>query len=119
MDTDIMKLVEGAAHELEQILNSKTVVGTPIELHGRTIIPLLSLGFGMGVGNGKNGDRKNGEGGGSAIGLGGGVKPVAVLISDASGVRVETITGSAATAAEHIAETIGKVMSAKGATPTE
>ncbi|HEY3496056.1 MAG TPA: spore germination protein GerW family protein [Polyangiaceae bacterium] len=119
METDIMKLVEGAARELEQILSSKTVVGAPLEIHGRTIIPLISVGFGIGVGGGKGTDRKNGEGGGSAVGFGGGVKPVAVVISDASGIRVETIKGSAATAAEHIAETIGKVMSAKESPATD
>lgn len=114
METDVMKLLEGAAGELEKILSSKTVVGAPVEIHGRTIIPLVSVGFGIGVGGGKGSDRKNGEGGGSAVGFGGGVKPVAVVISDASGIRVETIKGSAATAAENIAETIGKVMRAKG-----
>jgi len=113
MDTDVMKLVEGAARELEKILSSKTVVGAPLEIHGRTIIPLVSVGFGIGVGGGKGSDRKSGEGGGSAVGFGGGVKPIAVVISDASGVRVEAIKGGAATAAEHIADTIGRVMANK------
>jgi uncharacterized spore protein YtfJ len=114
MEADVMKLLEGAAQELEKILNSKTVVGAPIEAQGRTIIPLISVGFGIGVGGGKGGDRKSGEGAGSAIGFGGGVKPVAVVICDESGVRVEAIKGGAATAAEHIADTIGRVMIDKG-----
>jgi uncharacterized spore protein YtfJ len=113
MEADIIKLVEGTARELEQILSTKTVVGAPIEVHGRTIIPLVSVGFGIGVGGGKGADRKSGEGSGSAVGFGGGVKPVALLISDSAGVRVEVIMGGAATAAEHIAETIGKVIAAK------
>lgn len=113
METDIDKLLRGAAEELEKILSSKTVVGAPLEVHGRTIIPLVSVGFGMGVGGGKGSDRKNGEGGGGAVGLGGGVKPIAVMISEPSGIRIEVIKGGAATAAEHIVETIGRAIAQK------
>ena len=119
METDIIKLLEGTALELEKILSSKTVVGAPIEVHGRTIIPLISVGFGMGVGGGKGSDRKNGEGGGAAVGFGGGVKPVAVMISEPSGIRVEVIKGGAATAAENIAETIGKALASKDKSGSE
>jgi len=119
MELDMMKLLQGAARELEQILSSKTVVGAPVEVQGRTIVPLVSVGFGIGVGGGNGSDRKNGEGGGSAIGFGGGVKPIAVVISDATGVRVEIIKSGAATAAEHIAETIGKVIGSKQKSESE
>ena len=113
MDADVTKLIQQTAEELEKILTTKTVVGSPIEVHGRTLIPLISVGFGLGVGSGKGMDRKNGEGGGSGIAFGGGVKPVAVMISDASGVRIEVIKGSAATAAENIAATIGSALGRK------
>lgn len=107
-------LLQAVAKEPGSIFNSKTVVGEPLELHGRTIIPLVSIGFGTGIGAGHGGDRKNGEGAGSALGLGGGVRPVALLISDESGVRIEAVKGGVASAAEHVAETIAKVMSDKG-----
>ena len=119
MEDDIMKLLEETSRELEKLLSSKTVVGAPIEAQGRTIIPLISVGFGIGLGGGKGNDRKSGEGSGSAVGFGGGVKPVAVVIADASGVRVEAIKGGAATAAEHIAETIGKVIASKAESAAE
>jgi len=114
MDEDATRLLNSTAKELETILTSKTVVGNPIQLGECTIVPLVSVGFGVGVGAGSGSDKKNGSGGGSGSAFGGGVKPVALLIADKGGVRVETILGSAASAAETIAETIGKVMSAKG-----
>ena len=41
---------------------------------------------------------------------GGGVKPVAVVISDKNGVRVEALHGAAASVIEKIAETAGKTL---------
>jgi len=103
-------LLQAVAKELGSIFNSRTVVGEPLQLHGRTIIPLVSVGFGTGLGAGTGGDRKSGEGTGSAVGIGGGVRPVALLISDESGVRIEAVKGGAASAAEHVAEAIARVM---------
>lgn len=117
---NIEGLLQAVSKELGSIFSSKTVIGEPIELHGRTIVPLVAVGFGTGLGAGKGADAKKGEGNGSALGLGGGVRPVALLISDASGVRIETIKGGAASAAEHVADAISRVMSEKsrGSSPT-
>lgn len=111
--SDLEGLLEAVSKELGSIFNSKTVIGEPLVLDGRTIVPLVAVGFGTGLGAGKGTDRKNGQGAGSALGLGGGVRPVALLISDASGVRIETIKSGAASAAEHVADAISKVMSEK------
>ncbi|MDH5219428.1 MAG: spore germination protein GerW family protein, partial [Gammaproteobacteria bacterium] len=82
-----------------------------------TIIPLVSLGFGFGAGGGSGkgkipgGDaRGEGEGGGAGTGGGGGVKPVAMIIIDKNGVRVESIKGSASSAFENVAKTIGSAI---------
>ena len=110
MEDDLIKLLSSTAKELETILTSKTVVGDPIELHGDTVIPLISVGFGLAVAGGDGKHPKQGQGGGSGIGCGGGVKPIAVIISNQDGTRVESIKGGAASAAERIAETIGSVI---------
>ncbi len=67
----------------------RTVFGDPIEVHGRTIIPVAKVrfGFGMGMGRGKREDdekhdndhhRATGGGGGGAV-----IRPLAVIeISD-------------------------------------
>jgi uncharacterized spore protein YtfJ len=116
--SDLGGLLEAVSKELGSIFNSKTVVGDPIVIDGRTIVPLVAIGFGTGLGAGKGSDRKNGEGGGSALGLGGGIRPVALLISDANGIRIESIKSGAASAAEHFADALSKVMGDKKAEAT-
>lgn len=108
-----MKLLEATAKELENILSSKTVVGEPLQVDGKTVIPLISIGFGLGLGGGSGGGRKAGEGNGAAMGCGGGVRPVAVLISDDSGIRMEAIKGGAASVLEKVADNLGEVMKKK------
>ena len=116
MESEMLGLLERATKELERLLNTKTVIGDPIELHGRTIVPLISVGFGLGVGGGRGNDKRNGEGGGAAIGMGGGAKPIALLISDASGVRLEIVKSGGASVAEHVADTVARIVEKKTAT---
>lgn len=89
--------------EIENMLKTKTVVGEPITVEGNTLIPLVSVGFGFGAGGGEGTDPKHGSGMGSGTGGSGGVKPVALIIINKDGVRVETIKGGAASALESIA----------------
>ena len=90
-------LFDKAIGEIERMLNSKTVVGEPMEIAGNTLIPLVNVGFGFGVGTGG----------------GGGVKPVALIVINEDGVHVESIKSGAASAFEKVAETVGKAAAAK------
>ncbi len=107
---DIENLFGKAIGEIERMLNTKTVVGDPITVEGNTLIPLISVGFGFGVGAGEGNDPKKGVGSG-----GGGVKPIALVIINQDGVRVETVKGGAASVMEKIADVAGKVASSKTA----
>jgi uncharacterized spore protein YtfJ len=104
---DIDDLFGKAIGEIERMLNTKTVVGEPITVEGNTLIPLISVGFGFGVGAGGGTNAKQGTGGG------GGVKPIALIIINKDGVRVETVKGGAASLVEKIADAAGKFASAK------
>ncbi len=110
---DIEKLFDKAVGEIERMLNTKTVVGDPITVEGNTLIPLVSVGFGFGVGGGKGTEPKKCSGQGGGTGGGGGVKPVALVIINAEGVRLEPVKSGTASALEKVAETIGKAASAK------
>lgn len=112
---DIEKLFGTAISEIERMLNTKTVVGEPITVEGNTLIPLISVGFGFGAGGGEGTDPGKGSGAGGGTGGGGGVKPVALIIINKEGVRVEPIKGGAASVLEKIAETVGKATSNKSA----
>ena len=93
---DVEKLFKGSAEEMERLLSAKTVVGEPLTIDGNTIIPLLSVGFGLGAGGGSGKGKKDGRDGeetGGGTGGGGGVKPIAVIVINKDGVKVEPIAG--------------------------
>lgn len=115
---DKEKIFSVATAEIERILNTKTIVGEPLTLNGATVIPLMSVGFGFALGTGAGQDSKSGGGRGSGVAGGGGIKPVAVLIADNDGVRLESIRGSTASAVEKIAENVGTAL-AKRAEPEQ
>lgn len=116
---DIEKLFDKAVGEIERMLNSKTVVGEPITVEGNTLIPLINVGFGFGVGAGQGTDPKQGSGHGGGTGGGGGVKPVALIIVNQDGVRLEPVKSGSASVWEKVAESIGKAASAKGGKATD
>ncbi len=108
----VEKIFKNAIDEIERMLNTKTVVGEPINIEGNTLIPLVSVGFGFGVGGGSGtcpikADKSEGYGGGT--GAGGGIKPVAVIIVNKDGVRLESVKGATGSFLEKVADTIGKV----------
>jgi uncharacterized spore protein YtfJ len=104
---DVEKLVKTTLGEIEKVLDSKTVVGEPIVIEGTTLIPLMSVGFGFaaGGGSGKGETKEATEGGGSGSGGGAGVRPIAIIVIDKDGVRIEPIKGGMATAIEKLSET--------------
>jgi len=110
---NIESLFDKAVGEIERMLNSKTVVGEPIEIEGNTLIPPVNVGFGFGVGSGEGTEQEKGSGHGGGTGGGGGVKPVALIVINDDGVHVESIKSGAASAFEKIAETVGKAAVAK------
>ncbi|MCP5191320.1 MAG: sporulation protein YtfJ [Pseudomonadales bacterium] len=118
---DVEKLLKTAMGEIERLLSTKAVVGEPITYEGNTVIPLVSVGFGFGAGGG-TGKMKSGEAGegtGTGTGGGGGVKPVAVVIINKDGVRLEPIKGAATSVLEKVADVIGKTVQKGSAEGTD
>ncbi len=104
---DVEKLVKTTLGEIEKVLDSKTVVGEPITIEGTTIIPLLSVGFGFAAGSSPGkGETKQATEGGGGTGGGAGVKPIAIIVIDKDGTRIEPIKGGMAAAIEKLSETI-------------
>ncbi len=96
MVKDLLETVRG---RLVKMAESNAVVGQPISVGDRHIIPLIELkagfGGGGGVGEGeghkgrKHGHPERGEGGGAGAGTK--VTPVALLVIDGDEVRVERL----------------------------
>jgi uncharacterized spore protein YtfJ len=106
---DLEGLVTTTLGEIEKVLGSKTVVGDPITIGETTIIPLISVGFGFGGAGGGTGESKD-KGEGFGGGAGGGVRPIAIIIIDKDGARIEPIKGGLASALEKLGGTVHEIM---------
>ena len=75
------------------------------------MISLISIGFGFGAGGGSGKDQKttSGEAVGGGSGGGGGIKPVAIIVINKDGVRIEAVRKGTATVVEKIGEVVGKM----------
>ena len=105
---DIENMVKTTLSQIEKVLSSKTVVGEPMIVGETTLIPLLSMGFGFGAGGGPKSEADKQAGGGT--GGAGGMRPIAVIIIDKDGVRIEPIKSSIAAAIEKLGEQVPGVV---------
>jgi uncharacterized spore protein YtfJ len=103
---DIEKLLKESVGELDRLLQARNVVGEPMTHGDVTVVPLVSFGFGFGAGGGTD-TRSQGEGGGT--GGGGGIKPLAVLIIDKEGTRLEPIKPARTSMAEALGGLASKI----------
>jgi len=101
-------LVKTTLGEIEKVLSTRTVVGEPLIIQNITLIPLISVGFGFGAGggSGKGEAKQKGEGVGGGSGGGAWVKPVAMVVIDKEGVRIEPIRGGMSTTIEKLGDVI-------------
>lgn len=80
-DNKVSEIMKDIVGELKNIASSQTVVGDPITVNQKTVIPVvkISLGFGAGGGQGEEGTKSGfGGGGGGAVK----VEPSAFIIMD-------------------------------------
>jgi uncharacterized spore protein YtfJ len=101
--------VRTTVEELLKVLATKNVIGDPIELEDKILIPVTSMGMAFGAGKNEPVGQK---GVGGAAGGGAGVTPVSVVvvfkgIKGPEGVKVLPLT-----APSHMARTIGEIASA-------
>lgn len=99
-------LLKQSVGELDKLLKVQNVIGEPTTHDGVTIIPLVSFGFGFGAGGSKRKEDATGAG----TGGGGGIRPVAVIVIDEKGSRIQSIRDSRATIVETLGEAVGKVV---------
>ncbi|MDD2837305.1 MAG: spore germination protein GerW family protein [Methanothrix sp.] len=101
--SDILKTI---TEEMQKALSAKNTVGDPVTVEGKTVIPLMSMGMGFGAGSSSQKADNPGGGGGGALGM----KPVAVIIIDQDGVRVERLKEAQHTLIEHVADAVPKLL---------
>jgi uncharacterized spore protein YtfJ len=86
----VEEVLHNLVTELKDTAKTKTIVGEPIEIAGKTIIPVSKVMMGFGGGYGEDKEQKQGGG----VGAGGGVSvnPVALIVVDEAGVSVASLT---------------------------
>ena len=103
---ELSEILKTITEEMQKALSAKNTVGDPVTVEGKTVIPLMSVGMGFGAGSSSEKADKPGGGGGGALGM----KPVAVIIIDQDGVRVERLKEAQHTLIEHVAEAVPKLL---------
>lgn len=96
LESDKIKVnIEVLFERLENFMKSKTVVGETIVIGDTTLVPFMSVSFGLGSGGGDGGDDKGNKGVGGGAGIGAKAQPVAVLVIKGDKVDLLPITKQA------------------------
>jgi uncharacterized spore protein YtfJ len=84
---DVLQAVVG---ELRQMARSESIIGTPVTIGDRTVLPITKLSFGFGAGGAEGTSTDKGSGFGGGGGGGAMIEPVAFLIMDKDKVQLLT-----------------------------
>ena len=103
MSNKISEVLSASMEKVRQMVDANTVVGTPIEAGGATLIPISKISFGLGSG-GLDSTGKNSFSGGSGCAVK--ITPVAFLVVQGEHIRMLPIAEPASTAAERVTEQI-------------
>mgnify|MGYP001347480857 FL=1 len=88
MSNGVTDILKGVVGELREVAKSETVIGDPITVGDRTVIPVMKISFGFAAGGGQETDEKRGSGFGGGGGGGARVEPAAFIIIDRDEIRV-------------------------------
>jgi len=112
----VEELMKEVVEQLEKLITTKTIVGEPITVAGKTVVPIskVSFGFGSGGGEGRR-DEKSGFGGAGAGGAK--IEPVAFLVISEDEVKLLSATGKGidiGKIVEAVPEVMDKIKSIRG-----
>ena len=88
MESSIKENIDLMFDKFEKFLREKTVIGEPIQMGNVTMIPAVTVSFGMGNGGGTGSDQKGEKGTGSGGGFGAKVTPTAMIIIKGDNVEI-------------------------------
>jgi uncharacterized spore protein YtfJ len=74
----IEEILKTAGGDLQKLLSANNILGDPVDVEDKTLVPVIGFGFGYGSGGG--GRSTGAELGGTGSGSAGGVVPTAVII---------------------------------------
>lgn len=87
MSNNVVDILKGVVGELREMAKSETVIGDPVTVGDKTVIPVVKISFGFGAGGGEGTqDKTSGFGGGG--GGGARIEPAAFIILDKDGAHL-------------------------------
>jgi len=101
--------------KLEKFIRTETVVGEPFQVGNITMVPIITVSFGVGGGEGSGKDNKGNDGSGGGGGVGCKIAPNAMLVikNDELSVVPLTSRGSLERIVEMVPDILTKVDSFK------
>ncbi len=107
--------------KLEKFIRTETVIGEPFQVGSITMVPIISVMFGVGGGEGSGKDNKGNDGSGGGGGAGCKIAPNAILVIKNEELSVIPLTnrGSLEKIVEMVPEIMSKVEGYKHSTGTE
>ncbi len=88
MSNNVVDILKGVVGELREISRSETIIGEPITVGNRTVIPVVRITVGFGAGGGQGEDEKSRSGFGGGGGGGARIEPAAFIIMDENGISL-------------------------------
>ena len=88
MANNVVEILEGVVGQLKEMARSESIIGEPITVGDKTVIPVVKLSVGFGAGGGQGEDDKKRAGFGGGGGGGASVEPFAFIIMDADGISL-------------------------------
>lgn len=90
MANNVVEVLKGVVGELKEIAKSQTIIGDPITVGDKTVIPVIKISVGFGAGGGQGETDKIGTGFGGGGGGGAKIEPAAFIIMDDKGIKLLT-----------------------------
>ena len=107
MSNSVPNMMEGMLHNIREMIDANTVMGTPVTTpDGTTIIPISKVSIGFGGGGSDFATNKGGNPFGGGAGGGIKVNPVAFLVVSNGNVRMLPVAQAANTTADRLVEMI-------------
>jgi uncharacterized spore protein YtfJ len=88
MANNVVEILQGVVGELKEMAKSESIIGDPITVGDRTVIPVVKLSVGFGAGGGQGEDEKKRAGYGGGGGGGAAIEPAAFIIMDKEGIKL-------------------------------
>ncbi len=110
----ISDLMATTLAKVREMMDANTVVGTPIEAGGVTVIPICKISIGYGSGGSdfsqKNQKPENPNAFGGGAGMGVSITPISFLVVREGNVRILSVEQPASTVADRVIDLVPEVV---------